>query len=409
MNDLEIIQDQHSAGPQAIAFDYQFYYFMYLALELRHGQQIGFEIKDDIHIDKADGTTILFQAKHSVLTNADGTPKNLTTLDADLWKTLSNWSDYINAAEDVSDYLIKNQFCLVTNKSDGNNNEFLESLVSFKINNDFDKLFDRIKELNTKTTDDTIKNYIKKVISLGKRKLKPFLSNLMFETNTENIIQRIKDRILENIRQKDLVDSVFESLYSNMQVSKYLEIKDREKYIITFEDFNNKFGRCFRIAFESKPLPRRTFDIDLPENLEDQVFIKQLLDIGEIYSNSPKIYDYTTQMLQTLNQITFWTEKNFVLPTEIEDFEKNSISIWQNEFTAKYRKIEKMINEGTPIENLEDEIKELGIQLVDYIRRQSLSLQTDLGIPLSNGHYYALSDKPEIGWHYEWQDKYKIQ
>jgi len=38
MNDLEIIQDQHSAGPQAIAFDYQFYYFMYLALELRHGQ-----------------------------------------------------------------------------------------------------------------------------------------------------------------------------------------------------------------------------------------------------------------------------------------------------------------------------------------------------------------------------------
>ena len=66
MDETKSIQEQHTAGAQAIGFDYQFYYFMLLALELRHGQKVGFEVKDDVHIDKADGTTILFQTKHIV-------------------------------------------------------------------------------------------------------------------------------------------------------------------------------------------------------------------------------------------------------------------------------------------------------------------------------------------------------
>jgi len=81
MDETKSIQEQHTAGAQAIGFDYQFYYFMLLALELRHGQKVGFEVKDDVHIDKADGTTILFQTKHSVLTSSNGAIQNLTTLD----------------------------------------------------------------------------------------------------------------------------------------------------------------------------------------------------------------------------------------------------------------------------------------------------------------------------------------
>ncbi len=65
MVETKAIQEQHTAGPIAIAFDYQFYYFMFLALKLRNGQKIGFEIKDDVHIEREDGTTILYQAKHT--------------------------------------------------------------------------------------------------------------------------------------------------------------------------------------------------------------------------------------------------------------------------------------------------------------------------------------------------------
>jgi hypothetical protein len=97
MNKVQTIQEQHTAGAQSIGFDYQFYYFMFLALDLKMGQKIGFEVKDDIHIDKEDETTILFQAKHSILKSSSGTIKNLTTLDSDLWKTLNNWADMIKA------------------------------------------------------------------------------------------------------------------------------------------------------------------------------------------------------------------------------------------------------------------------------------------------------------------------
>lgn len=52
MTDIKNMQDKHTAGAQAIAFDYQFYYFMCLALDLRHGDKVGFEVKDDVHIDQ---------------------------------------------------------------------------------------------------------------------------------------------------------------------------------------------------------------------------------------------------------------------------------------------------------------------------------------------------------------------
>ena len=158
------LQETHTAGPQAIGFDYQFYYFMYLAIELKQGQKIGFEVKDDVHIDKHDGTTILYQTKHTIVKNTDGDLQNLTTLDVDLWKTLSNWVDFINADGKNSSFLNENSFILVTNKSD-NNNDFIATLNLFKSDNDIDKVSLKINELENKTKDVTLKKYLKKVSS----------------------------------------------------------------------------------------------------------------------------------------------------------------------------------------------------------------------------------------------------
>ena len=82
------------------------------------------------------GTTILYQAKHTVLTKKDGSPENLTTLDIDLWKTISNWCDMIKSNK----FILENyEFCLVTNKSE-NNNEFIDLLERFKKDTNIDKI-----------------------------------------------------------------------------------------------------------------------------------------------------------------------------------------------------------------------------------------------------------------------------
>ena len=366
--------EEHTAGPIAIGFDYQFYLFMFLALKLKHGQKIGFEVKDDIHIDLADGSTILFQAKHTIQQNIAGGVQNLTTLDIDLWKTLSNWTDFINADETKVDFLNKHSFILVTNKGK-NSNEFIDTLSLFKTNNDINTALQSIKTLENQTQDKVLKKYIKNVVSLGKRKLKSFLFKLSVETNVDGIIEKITNRLIEVYRNPKIAEAIFEKLYTNLQTAKYLDIKGKNKFEISFDDFTNKFGRCFKIASEEKPLPKRNFPILLPDedDLESQIFIKQLLDIGEVNSGSNDIRDYTTKMLIFLRHFTYWSDKeNFILLTDAEDFKRNSIQIWKNKFKAKYRQIENQINLGTSVYELEDDIKKLGIELVDYIDRKSV-------------------------------------
>lgn len=406
MGKTKSIQEQHTAGAQAIGFDYQFYYFMLLALELHQGQKIGFEVKDDVHIDKGDGTTILFLTKHTVLENSNGATQNLTTLDVDLWKTLSNWADFIKKSK--GNYLDKHSFVLVTNKNE-NNNDFIKSLTNFKAEKDHDKVVEKLNELKSKTTNKTIQKYIDNLSTLDNTKLSAFLSKLSIETGVDEIIKRVKNKILERCLQDKFVEPIFEKLSSNFQEEKYADIKDRKKFEISFDDFKNKFGKCFQIAFQEKSLPKREMPILLPEDLESQTFIKQLIDIGEIQSGSKYIEVYTTQMLKTLNHFSFWVDENFVLPTDMDDFQKNSIQIWANEFRAKYRQIENKISSGTLINDLENDIKNLGVELVDYLRKQDLSIPSypAIGVEFSNGHYYALSDKLEIGWHFDWENKYK--
>ena len=81
--------------------------------------------------------------------------------------------------------------------------------------------------------------------------------------------------------------------------------------------------------------------------------------------------------------------------------------MWNNEFKSKYRVIKQRINRGEKIEDLDNEIQVLACDLVAFLRRENLTINgKSLGVELSNGHYYALSDSPKIGWHLDWEDKY---
>ena len=396
------IQEQHTAAAQISGFDYQLYYFILLALELKSGEKIGFEVKDDIHIDKGDGKTILFQAKHTIYEN-----QNLTTLDVDLWKTLSVWAGFIKG--NYKDFLETHSFVLVTNKN-AKNNEFINTFSS----QNTDTVFAKLNELKSKTNSTTIKNYIDSILLLGKANIKQFISKLTVET-VDDIIVEIKNKISDRTFQKSgFVEPIFHSLHSNIRQTQYLDTRKNKKFELTYEDFRDRFGeKCFRVAFEKQVLPKRDYPLLDFDNLEAQTFIKQLLDIGDIDKDKDVqlIQDYTTQMLNAIKNFNDWSDLGILLPTDTGEFEKNNRTMWQTEFRSKYRQIDRKINSGTPITELENEIKDLGVELIDYLRRQDLSIQgfQPLGLELSNGHFYALSDELKIGWHYDWENKYKKQ
>jgi NADPH-dependent 7-cyano-7-deazaguanine reductase QueF-like protein len=116
--------EKTGAGDKSIGFDYQYYYFLHRILNLGVGQSAGLEIKDDVHTELDADFNILYQVKHTVQTDASGVPVALTELDADLWKTLYNWSqvisDKVEGREQVAaqlEFVSKSEFHLVSNKS----------------------------------------------------------------------------------------------------------------------------------------------------------------------------------------------------------------------------------------------------------------------------------------------------
>jgi hypothetical protein len=397
--------DITSAYDKSIGFDYQFYFYMLLILDLRHNEKIGIEIKDDIHIELYDGRLILIQTKHTLQTKKDSSSINLTERDKDLWKTISNWVKVINECPDKSKFINNTTFQLISNKVLGKN-PFISSLI--KLNNSditVKEFKDYLQMLIDEGEDIVINDYIKTLIGLNNNLLQNFIKKIEFKLDEDNIIDKIKERILEKIFFKERVEDVFNDLYSELKSSEYLEVKKGIKTVLSFEDFVAKFRKCFKKGLNNK-LPIRKFDVLAPLKIEDQKFIIQLVDIGDVNINDKdEILEYTIQMFQLINNLKKWEEDGDIVNYEIENFNKQTILIWRNSFREKFRTIKAKINNMEKID--ESEIKYKAIECLDEMRKEILAIDdTILSLELSNGHFYYLTNNDQIGWHYEWQSRY---
>lgn len=407
MDDFKI-NNEHTAGPQLIGFDYQFYYFMYLVLDLNPGEKIGFEVLDDIHIELPDGSIELLQTKHTIQKTSKGEIVNLTERDSDLWKTISNWLLFINNSKDKDEYLNKTVFKLVTNKSI-NNNTFFENIIKYQRNEIKIKAFsDYIKNLHSNTDSVDIKNQIGSLKKLDNKIKSKFINQIQIISEPENIITLVKKRIHKLIVKEERVNDVYNSLLSNMQHDKFLTIIDRKKFEISFEDYSIRYGNCFDYAYEKTVLPKRKLNLIYPEDLKSQTFIKQLVDIGETFeSDSDDIFKYTTAMLKTFNSLNDWKENGDILSTQIIAFDEEAIFVWDRIFKERYRDYKSKIESGE-ISHDESLIKQIAIECISEVRKEKLKLKNDeLNEELSNGQFYILSNEPKIGWHIDWKKKYK--
>lgn len=400
-------QQATSAADTSIGFDYQFYHFFLLLLDLRHGEEIGIEEKDDVHVDLAGGNQLLIQTKHTVQQNAAGESINLTERDKDLWKTLSNWSKVIAEQGDAKAFLGKTAFQLATNKQ-AIKNPFILQLIQLQNGDIKTKDFkDYLKELAKGTTDEGIKAYIETFKALPADQLAGFAKKIGFELNHDDLISQIKKRLLEKIHIRERVEDVYRNLHSELRDTNYLNVKAGVRNIISFEGFNKKFGKCFKVAISTK-LPIRDLPYILPDNPEHQLFVRQLIDIGDISAASKDaIIAYTTQMLQLLNNLKDWEDNGDFLDSDRRKFNRETAFIQQTAFNTSYRRIRAKLEGGTGPDELDDDIKDSALSLLDDMRRQILQFdETQLSLELSHGHFYLLTEEKEIGWHLDWQKRY---
>ncbi len=403
-----ITKTDTTAADTSIGFDYQFYYFFYLILELRHEESIGLEVKDDVHVEFADGRTLFIQTKHSVQSRADGEIINLTERDVDLWKTLSIWANAINSESDKKAFVQKSRFQLITNKSNASN-PFIAKVVKTQVgDNSIEDFMIYVKSLLDKTSDLAIKGYMKAFLKVPKTILQIFIGNLQFDLREDNLIDRIKTRLLEKIHISEKINDVYDSLHSALRDHNYLKVKKGESITISFDEFNKKFKNCFKAGLSTK-LPIREVHITIPEDPSKQIFVKQLIDIGDLLpSEKERMIELTTHLLKLYNNLKEWEAADGLLPSTKSRFNKNTILIWTNSFRSSYREVVEKFSNGTSIADMEEEIKRKALECLDEMRKQILTIDdTQLDTELSNGQFYLLTEEKSIGWHFEWEKRYK--
>jgi hypothetical protein len=390
--------ERTSAADKAIGFDYQYYYFLYRVLKLGLNESVGLEVKDDVHTDLDNDCQILIQLKHTTQKNADGSAKNLTTFDSDLWKTLSNWSKVItdkiagrNSEINQLAFISKTEFMLVSNKSHTTSCEFFSILETPK------NARSEIAVLKSKTQDKTIQEYIENILALSEAVLEAYLSKVVIELGVDEIINRCKEAIVEHHVPDNAVEQLFSDLDSRIKQDNFIAIRAGEKIVISFDDFRRRYRKYFEIARNPELKIVRNYD-PLPLALNEQTFIKQLVDIGEIQEENDEelMAKYTHFMLMVKNSLECWHQKGDLTSEEIDSFNREAKLRWENKFRAKYNR-----------RNTKDP-NDIALEILDELRTERLNISSQqMETDFSNGEYYYLSDKPEIGWQQDWESKYK--
>ena len=396
--------DKTSADKKAIGFDYQYYFFLWKILSLRTGQSIGWEVKDDVHIE-TDKQNYFYQIKHSVQKKNDGETINLATSDKDLWKTISHWvkvivdeNDGRKGIDNQLAFLDKTTFILASNKSSTSRNIFLNGVAEYQDNKkDFSTIKSTVQELLNKTEDKNISEYINTLLKMDDKVFENFLRKLRFKLDENDIFEKCKEAIKADKILENKIDDVFRALDSAIRKDNFITITGGKKVLITFDDFYKKYRKYYDIARNDKLLIR-PFDGLLPDKIEEQVFIKQLLDIEDIQTDDiENIAEFTRFKFKLQNNLNKWLQDGEITHNEKESFENEAITQWKNEFRPKYRG---EIEDG--------EIDRLALKILDEIRNRNLSIsQQELGTDMSNGLFYTLSDRPVIGWRKDWENRYK--
>lgn len=392
--------EQTNADTTEIGFHYQYYYFLYRLLNLKSGQSVGLEVKDDVHTDLDNDMQILFQLKHTVQQNATGNAIALTELDSDLWKTMHNWAKIVsdeavgrNLKAKQNEFIKKTEFHLITNKSASTRNEFLKMLEDYKSDNiKFTELHTHIESLHKKTKDEDIKKYLSTVLTLEKTVLAALLRKVHLELSLDDLHTLIKTAIREKMVESSKVDVVFERLDSNIRTDNYICIKEGQKVELTFDSFYSRYRTIFSSSREPLQLGR-PFSPAFPEDVFAQTFVKQLIAVNAMkVDDVERAFEYTTNKLKIARFLDDWLQAGELVADEIADFHKDVKSKWRNAF------------EHWCEDSLDHEVVKKAKELLYDLRKMEFSIaNSKLNTELSNGELYHLSDEQLIGWHRDWK------
>jgi len=429
---VQTIAEKTTVPWNAVAEIYQQHLFFYFLVSIKEGEEVGYELKDDINIDYTQTKdSRLIQVKHTILTGKEGSPKNLTEKDIDLWHTISNWVDVVmdpqenrTNIDDQLKFIENTRFELYTNKT-SLSNTFFKTLRNLNNNEitieEFRKYLTNL--LNTEKNGELIlfkdpnielsetDKSINKLLNKKDLWLKNFLMKISVCT-ISNLSEKIFEKIKDNI-PIDLSDKIFENAYATIinELINIIDQKGRKKKItVSYDEFRTIRSKAFKrfidpAKYEVVGMDYREIPADIATNPQKQTFIKQLLSIEDIeHDDIDLMRKYTSYRYAAEVSLKRFYNDEAILDNKL-DFKQEKLQKWDTIYRSIYRK--RTINEISLLspEEKEDKLIDLGYKCLSEIRKKSLTInQTPLSERIANGHFYWLSDIPEIGWRMDWEN-----
>lgn len=401
-------QEKRSASDIYLAFEYQWDFFVLEVLKLLNEDDVvSFEYRDDVARQMND-EVILYQIKHSLRKKTNGEIVNLTSRDSDLWKTISVWMEYIEENEDAKrdEYINRNKFVLVTNKSD-DHNIFQVALEKYKQNCDLSALKRDIDEIRKRGTSTSIvASQIERFVNAPY--LDGFIKRIFINFTQNELEPEIKSIMGARFALKESkIDSVYNHLMTKMRDDAKESIRNQK---IVQYNCHTIQERYWTIISEGRE--KLVFRADFPRydgNPRDLMFIKQLITVNDITNDDcDDIANYTNQWFQFHNNFNEKWNNHDINDRDVQNLTADVCAVWGDSYKQSYRKL----STSSSAQELDDAAN----KVLTIVRKEPMMLaQTSLGQALSKGcfYYYSnddstiIADMPQIGWHIDWKVKFK--
>jgi hypothetical protein len=376
---------------------------------------ISIEKIDDVAVqNETDLVTMTVQSKHSI------SPNGTTFEDTSkaLWRTFEIWLEKIKSNE-LGDSC---KFICATNKSIPND-ALIRKIKSSPLN-DLDHILKAlVKEQKQKLKEAKTKDKEKgATISQTIKRIENALSNWHFFSIIKQNIEiwdqnSPKEVFLNQIHMagQEYSEVAKDNVYHNMLG--WINSASKAKWMqgahanFTKSDFDAKYllvrnnHSLVRAVFRKK-IHLGTFTTSDIDNKRNDLFVRQIEDIKRNNNaKARKIEDAIINFLYHDIEVTHILQRGNITKADFDDFREKCQRKWETCFDNHVRKeIE---------EYSEDEKNELAISIYDEIMDKievkffdNMEFNPDNRY-IHNGTFLQLSNIPEIGWHPEWQSKYK--
>lgn len=391
------ITNTHSADGSFLGFLFQIERAMLWLSEGGEGRKVGVETDDDIVIQIQKGASI--DSIYEQAKNAQGGRIPFSDQSEDLWKTLSIW---VKGVHDGRVDVNKAIFSAITNKSLPTK-RLLVKLSNAKKDNTsgMEEVLKELKEIAQKITGDN-KKYADIVIACEDKLLIEVIDKIIvldgsYHHNQTEFKKKLKENL--SISNKLPFDHIFNNLFGAV-TNKIIDCwRKGEEAWIEVEGFNNLYAELVA-EFQKKSFLEKATDL-LPVSKTDvdtnrsRIYVEQLkaIDCNE-QEQLEAIHDY----LRAKSEKSRFAKEFEVLEPKFIAYYEDLKEHWKKISRPRF----KINPQNLPLEQIG-----YGVLYETLLYKGKLNNQEPEQPYTYKGAYHHLANEQELGWHPEWEKRFK--